>query len=175
MKKTLLLVILFSGAAVLSRAQIFHGTVETKAGAAAFSLRYIDYYDYRYMLYFRETAFFLDDRRLETLRDLLAKWLEWEAIASSEQAAVTKLIDVLEIDEYLYHNEFTRVPVTFYFVFSGAPPAFTLYVKVGAEVVPDFHFSKEQVEAFLDALTAEHLDAARAEYEKQKRLEQLLN
>ncbi|MDR2767987.1 MAG: hypothetical protein LBB82_06635 [Treponema sp.] len=175
MKKTLFLVILFSFAAVLSQAQIFHCTVETKTGATPFSLRYIDYYDYRYILYIRETAFFLDERRLETLRDLLAKWFEWEAIASSEQAAVTKLIDVLEIDEYLYHDEFTKVPVTLYFVFSGTPPAFTLYVNVGAEVVPDFRFSKEQVEAFLDALTADHLDAARAEYDKQKRLEQLLN
>jgi hypothetical protein len=174
MKKKLFM-ILFVFAAVLSQAQIFRCNVDTKSGAAAFSLRYIDYYDYQYILYIRETAFFIDDRRLETLKDILSKWFEWEAIASNEQAAITKIIDVLEIDEYLYRDELIKIPVTLYFVFSGLPSAFTLYVNVGTDVVPDFRFSKEQIEAFLDALTPDHLDAARAEFDKQKRLEQLLN
>ncbi|MDR1388694.1 MAG: hypothetical protein LBJ31_01780 [Treponema sp.] len=175
MKKLVLALTVFSVGAALCGAQIFYCVIETKQGSMGLSLHYTAYGDYTCILYTQETAFFLDEERVDTLRNIFIKWIEWEAIVLDEQVSLSKLVDVLEIDEYRYHNEFTKIPVSLYFVFNGAPPLFTLYVHVDGEVIGDFSLSKKQIEDFLDALTTEHLDAARSEYDREQRLLEMLN
>jgi hypothetical protein len=181
-KKVLLLWLLALYVSAAAPAQIFRGQGEVKNAAVSLSFHYVDYSDYRYLLYIDEVSVFLTEEHVSRLREILEKFEVWKTQAEAEQAALTKTIDTITTGEFHYSHTFFKEPLSFYFVFTGGPAAaksgteaavYTLFVDTTLERIAPFRLSAETVRSFREALTPEHLEEAREAYERQKALEEL--
>jgi hypothetical protein len=190
MKKALLVSLLVL-VTVLSFGQIYRGEGNGKNGSFPISLHFVDYINYRYLLYIENVSIFLDEENIVQLRAVLEKFISWETVAATEQLSLTKTIDSIRFGEFHYNHTFFKEPLTFYFVFTGPlrsagtvvqsdteiPEQFvyTLFIDTTFDTIGSFRLSRETVEQFLEALSLEHLEETLEAYEQQKALEELFN
>ncbi|MDR2470696.1 MAG: hypothetical protein LBD09_01125 [Treponema sp.] len=181
MKKPLLAAV-FLLAASLSFGQIYRGEGEGKGGPVAFSLHFVEYAGYRYLLLIDGVSVFMEEAALGRLEAILEKFRAWEAIAAESRAALTKTIDSITFDSFHYSHAFFREPLVFYFVFTGGPLAaaaeetpvgYTLFIDTTLDRIAPFRLSSEAAAELLEALSPEHLAEAREAWEQQKALEDL--
>jgi hypothetical protein len=201
MKKTMLFCLLALFSVSLSFAQIYRGEGDGKNGTVAFSLYFVEYTDFRYLLNIGGVSVFLDDDNITKLKAVLEKFGVWETLAAGEQISLTKTIDSITFKSFHFNRTFFKEPVIFYFVFSGGPletaggavsggktpeypagnqgssPAvrYTLFIDTTLEQIPQFRLSSKTVQELLGTLAPEKLAEARKAYERQKALEERFN
>lgn len=178
----------------VSFAQIFRGEGEIKDGRVSFSLHYVEYADYRYLLYIDGVSIFIEKDQLVRLEAVLEKFTEWEEMAKTEQISLTKTIDSIPFSSFYYNHTFFKEPVIFYFVFTGGPPGtpgsgtrtegttansetpparYLLFIDTTLERITPFRLASKTVEEMLAAITTEKLREALDAYEQQKALEEM--
>jgi len=184
LKKILLLCFCILIAAPLSFGQIFRCEAEVKNGTTVIALHFLDFANYRYLLYTEDVSVFLDEANLAQLKTVLEKFKTWEALASDGQMALTKTIDTITFTGYYQSRTFFKTPAVFYFIFTGslleisgaAPLAqYSLYVDTTLDKITPFRLSSTLVQELLDALSPEKILEAREAYEQQRALEELFN
>ena len=189
MKKNLVLCFLVFNTVFLSFAQICKGEGETKNGTISFSLHYVEYADYRYLLYIDGVSIFIEEDQITGLEAILDKFVEWEEIADAEQIALTKTIDSITFTSFHFSHTFFRQPVIFYFVFTGGPvessgnikdteipsTRYTLYIDTTLDKIIPFRLSSKTIREMQAALTPEKLNEAWEIYENQKALEEMFH
>jgi len=171
-------------AAPLSYGQIFRCEAEGKSGTTIVSLHFLDYANYRYLLYTEDVSIFLDEANLAQLKAVLEKFKTWEALAIEGKMALTKTIDTVTFTSYYHSRTFFKTPAVFYFIFTGslleipgaAPLAqYDLYIDTTLDKITPFRLSSTMVQEFLDAISPEKITEAREAYEQQRALEELFN
>jgi hypothetical protein len=188
MKKALFIVPLLF-VSVLSFGQIYRGQGDGKNGTVAMSLHFVEYVDYRYLLFVDGISIFLNEENIDQLKAVMEKFTAWETTALNEQISLTKTIDSIRFEEFHYNHTFFKEPLVFYFVFTGGPlpgeairsdlevPQFvyTLFIDTSFDALGSFRLSHDAIVEFLEALSLEHLEEALETYERQKALEELFN
>jgi hypothetical protein len=184
LKKILPLCVYVLIAAPLSFGQIFRCDAEQKSGHTVIALHFLDYANYRYLLYTEDVNVFLDEANLAQLKAVLEKFKTWETLAQEEQMTLTKTIDSITFTSYYHSRTFFKEPAVFYFIFTGsqldtngaAPIAqYTLYIDTTLDKIAPFRLSSSMVQELLDAISPEKLTEAREAYEQQRALEELFN
>lgn len=164
--------------------QIFRCEAQVKNGSAVVSLHFLDYADYRYLLYTEEVSIFLDEANLAQLKAALEKFKTWEVLATEGQMTLTKTIDSITFTSFYHTRTFFEKPAVFYFIFTGSqletnsavPLAqYALYIDTTLDKIAPFRLSSGMVQELLDALSPEKLAEAREAHERQKALEELFN
>ena len=177
-----------------SYAQIYKGEAETKNGTIAFTLHYIEYTGYRCLFHMDGVSIFLTEENIDRLEAVLAKFIEWEEMASSEQISLTRTIDSITFTSFHYSHTFYREPLILYFVFTGgplenigiaagggdtdnsgeAPPTrYTLFVDTTLERIVSFRLTSKTVQELYFALSPEQMAEAWDAYEQQRSLEEM--
>jgi hypothetical protein len=171
-------------AAPLSFGQIFRCDAEGKSGRTIVSLHFLDYANYRYLLYTEDVSIFLDEANLVQLKAVLEKFKTWEILAREEQMTLTKTIDSITFTSFYHTRTFFKEPAIFYFIFTGsrldtngaAPLAqYVLYIDTTLDKISPFRLSSSIVQELLEAISPEKLSEAREAYEQQRVLEELFN
>jgi len=184
LKKILPLCFCFLIAAPLSFGQIFRCEAEVKNGTTVVALHFLDFANYRYLLYLEDVSIFLDEANLSQLKAVLEKFKTWEALATDGQMALTKTIDTITFTGYYLSRTFIKTPAVFYFIFTGSlldrpgdtPLAqYSLYIDTTLDKITPFRLSSSLVQEFLDAISPEKITEAREAYEQQRALEELFN
>ena len=175
MKKFLTFWFLLLCAVSLSFAQIYKGEVETRNGKSGFSLHYVEYAEYRFLLYIDGVSIFIEEDQLTRLEAILEKFAEWEALAAAEHINLTKTIDSITFSSFHFNHTFFKEPLVFYFVFTGETPSarYSLFIDTSLERITPFRLSSNTVREMQDALTQEKLSEAWDAYENQKALEEM--
>ena len=185
MKKIPVFCLLLLCIASLSFAQIYNGEAESKNGREKFSLHYIEYANYRCLLYIDGVSIFIEENQIEHLKAILEKFAEWEELAAAEHINLTKTIDSITFSSFHFNHTFFREPLIFYFVFTGGPvsqqshipageepPAqYSLFIDTTLERVAPFRLSSFTIREMQEALAPDKLDEAWDAYENQKALE----
>ena len=186
-KKIMAFCFLACTAVSVSFAQIYTGEAATKNGTESFALHYIEYAQYRFLLYIDGVSVFLDEENIARLETILEKFVEWEEIANAEQITLTKTIDSITFTSFHFSHTFFREPVVFYFVFTGGPveqpddfleseippTRYTIYIDTTLERIVPFRLSSNTIREMQEALTPEKLSEAWDAYENQKALEEM--
>lgn len=184
MKQFIFLSVLLCIVIPFSFGQIYRCEAEGKAGPMIIALHFVDYGNYRYVLYTEESVVFMDEDNLTQLREILEKYTAWKALAQDGRVAVTKTIDFITFTSYYQNRALFREPAMFYFVFTGGPidpsaanpeTRYTLFVDTNLEKIKPFRLSSEQVQEFLNALLPEKLAESHEAYMERKALEALFN
>ena len=201
MKKILIVCIMIITAASFSFAQIYIGEGEGRNGTVRISLHYVDYANYNYLFRIDEVSVFMDEDNIASLKDALEKFCEWEALAISEQAVITRTISSISFSSYHFDHVFFNQPLVFYLVFTGGPVRqrgvsgaflrqasseddieeegetppmiYSLFIDTSADRITPFRISSNDVEELLFALSPENLAEAWLAYERQRALEDL--
>ena len=173
----------------LSFAQIYKGEAATRNGTIAFSLHYVEYADYRYLLFIDGVSIFMEEDHITHLETILEKFSEWEEIAGAEQIALTKTIDSVTFTSFHFSHTFFKEPVVFYFVFTGGPieqsgdikdteipqTQYTLYIDTTLDRINPFRLSSKTIKEMQEALTPQNLSEAWEIHENQKALEEMFH
>ena len=189
MKKVLLLCFLVFTTAFLSFAQIYKDEGTTRNGTVNFSLHYVEYADYRYLLYIDDVSVFIKEDQIAHLEAILDKFVEWEEMAATGQISLTKTIDSVTFTSFHFNHTFFRQPVIFYFVFTGGPiepsgdttdteippTRYTLFIDTTLEKIIPFRLSSKTIREMQAALAPEQLSEAWEIYENQKALEEMFH
>ncbi|MCL1928409.1 MAG: hypothetical protein FWG07_06435 [Treponema sp.] len=189
MKKILVLCFLVFSTVFHSFAQIYKDEGITRNGTVSFSLHYIEYTDYRYLLYIDGVSIFIKEDQIAHLEAILEKFVEWEEMAAAEQISLTKTIDSITFTSFHFNHTFFRQPIIFYFVFTGGPiepseditdteippTRYTLFIDTTLEKIIPFRLSSKTIQDMQAALTPEKLSEAWDTYENQKALEEMFH
>ena len=187
MKKILAFCFLLLCIASFSFAQIFTGEAATKNGTEGFSLHYVDYADYRCLLFIDGVSIFIKEDQIAHLEAILEKFADWEEIANAEQIFLNKTIDSITFTSFHFSHTFFREPLVFYFVFTGIlvqtagsfegsdlpPIQYILFVDTTLDRIDPFRLSSKTIQEMREALTPEKLSEAWDAYENQKALEEM--
>ena len=199
MKKIPMLCFLMFCTVSLSFAQIFKGEGEVKGGVVRFSLHYVEYADYRYLLYIDGVSIFIEEDKIIRLGAILEKFAEWEEMAEAGQISLTKTIDSISFSSFHFNHTFFKESLVFYFVFTGGPveaaggfgggntetnegtaagpeaplTRYTLFVDTTLDRIVPFRLSSKTVREMQAALIPEKLTEAFNAYERQKALEEM--
>ena len=189
MKKNLVLYFLLFSTACFSFAQIYKGEAVTRNGTAGFSLHYVEYAEYRCLLYIDGVSIFIEEEQIARMEAILEKFAEWEAMARTEQVTLTKTIDSITFTSFYFNHTFFREPVVFYFVFTGGPvetagsfagdeiplAQYMLFIDTTLDRITPFRLSSKTIQEMQFALSPEKLNEALDAYKQQRALEEMYN